>query len=202
MKTKISRNSGFTLPEILIATGLFGLMVMGMVSAQIYGMRVYTLAATKLVATAGARAAMNQIRDQIREANEVDIGNCSSDWSSFVCVTNGTQQGNAVQIFPTTNSTPYLICYLDTTTSTNKLILYSSSLGTSQLLAGYITNTIVFDAEDLWGNILTNNVNNRVIKMTMQFYEWEYPIARIGGTNFNEYDYYQLRTRITRRAID
>lgn len=202
MKTNISKNSGFTLPEILIATGVFALLVAGMVSAQIYGMRVYTLAATKLVATSGARQAVNALRDQIREANDVDIGNCSSDWSSFVCTTNGTQRGNAVEIFPTTNSTPYLICYLDTQTSTNKLILYTSSLGTTQILADYITNNIIFDAEDLWGNVLTNNVNNRVIKMTLQFSQWEYPIARIGSTNFNSFDYYQLRTRATRRAID
>src|SRR5215469_4212865 len=194
--------AGFTLVEALLAAGIFSLLMLGMVSAQIYGMRVYTLAATKLVATAGARQAMNQLRDQIREANTVYIGNCSSDWTTYADVTNGLQEGNAVQIYPTTNSTPYLICYLDSTTGTNRLMLYSSGPGTVQQLAGYITNLVVFDAEDLYGNILTYNQNNRVIRTTLQFSQWEYPIAHIGGTNFNSYDYYQLRTRATRRAID
>jgi hypothetical protein len=165
-------------------------------------MRVYTLAATKLVATGSARQAMNDIRDEIRDANTVYIGNCSSDWTTYADITNGSQQGNAVEIYPTTNSTPYLICYLDSTTSTNRLMLYSSSTATVQELASYITNLVVFDAEDLYGNVLTNNQNNRVIRMTLQFSQWEYPIAHIGGTNYNSYDYYQLRMRATRRAIE
>lgn len=198
-----AESAGFTLAEMLISMGIFSLLVLGMVASQIYGMRVYTIAATKLVATAGARAVVNDLRDQIREANTVYIGNVSSDWTTYVDITNGYQQGNAVEIYPTTNSvSPYLICYLDTTTSTNRLMLYSSSLGTTQDLTDYITNTLIFDAEDLYGNILTNNQNNRVIHMTLQFSQWEYPIARIGSTNFNSYDYYQLRTRATRRAID
>lgn len=197
-----AKRAALTLVELIIAMGIFSLLVVGMVSAQIYGMRVYTLAATKLVATAGARQVLNQLRDQIREANVVYIGNCSSDWTSYVDVTNGYQEGNAIEIYPTTNSTPYLICYSDTTTGTNQLMLYNSSLGTVQQVAGYITNQIVFDAEDLYGNILTNNQNNRVIAIKMQFSQWAFPIARIRGTNFNEFQYYQLQTKVTRRAID
>jgi hypothetical protein len=69
-------------------------------------------------------------------------------------------------------------------------------------LVGYITNTIVFDAEDFQGNIVTNNPkNNQVYHMTLQFYQWEYPIGFIGGSGFNAYDFYQLRTRVCRRAI-
>lgn len=196
-------SSGFSLVETMTVVGIFSLLVIGMVSAQIYGMRVYTLAATKLVATADARKAMNGLRDQIRQANALYVGNCSSDYTTYADCTNGTpQQGNALEIYPTTNSTPYLICYLDTSTSTNKLMLYDSSLGTASELAGYLTNMVLFDAEDLHGNIITDNQNDRVIRMTLQFSQWEYPIAHIGGTNYNSYDYYQLRMRATRRAID
>lgn len=202
-KNNAVRSAAFTIVEALMVVGIFSLLVMGVVSAQLYGMRVYTLAATKLVATGGARQVMNDLRDQIRQANKVYIGNCTADWTTYsdVASTN-IQQGNAVEIYPTTNSTPYLICYLDTTTSTNRLMLYSSSLGTVQELASYITNQVVFDAEDLYGNILTGNQNNRVIRMTLQFSQWEYPIAHIGGTNYNSYDYYQLRMRATRRSVD
>ena len=34
----------------------------------------------------------------------------------------------------------------------------------------------------------------------MQFSQWEYPIAFVGGVGLNAYDYYQLRTRVFRRA--
>lgn len=197
------KGAGFTLPEMLIALGLFSLLIIGLVSSQIYAMRVYTLAATKLTATANARFMMDQIRDQIRGAYEVDIGNCRSNWVSFAYITNGPQQGNAVEIFPTTNSTPFLICYLQTNTAeTNQLMLYNSSLGTARQLATYVTNQIIFDAEDVWGNVLTNNLNNRVVRMTLRFSQWEYPMVRVGSTNFNAFDFYQLRTCVTRRAID
>ena len=197
------KRGGFTLVETVLVAGIFALLATWMVSSQIYGMRVYTLAATKLVATAGARQVMISLRNQIQEANSIYIGNCSSDWTSYADVTNGSPvEGNAVEIYPTTNLTDYVICYLDTTTSTNRLMLYNSVLGTTNDLCDYITNLMVFDAEDGYGNILTNNQNNRVIGITMQFSEWEYPIARIGGTNFNHFDFYQLRTRATRRAID
>ena len=36
----------------------------------------------------------------------------------------------------------------------------------------------------------------------MQFYQWEYPIGYIGSTAINAYDFYRLRTRISRRAKD
>ena len=184
---------------MMIVVGIFSFLVAGMVAAQLYSLRVYTQVTAKVVATVGARQVMNGLRDQLREANSVYIGNCSSDWTTYADITNGAQQGNAVEIYPTTNTADYLICYLDTTTGTNRLMLYSSSLGTVQHLASYITNRVVFDAEDLYGNILTNNRNSQVICMTLQFSQWEYAT---GGTNCNSFNFYQLQTSATRRSID
>ena len=194
--------AGFTIVEMVLVAGIFGLLATWMVSSQIFGLRIYTLAATKLVATSGARQVINSLRNQIQEANTVYIGNCSGDWQSYVDITNGNQAGNAVEIYPTSSTNDFLICYLDTTTSTNRLLLYNRTLGNTNDLCDYITNLVVFDAEDYAGNILTNNQNNRVIRITMQMSQWEYPIARIGGTNFNHFDFYQLRTKATRRAIN
>jgi hypothetical protein len=59
---------------------------------------------------------------------------------------------------------------------------------------------MVFRAEDFRGNILTNDRNNRVIRMMLEFYQWEYPIASAGPGGM--YDYYRLQTRITRRLIE
>jgi len=201
LKEKTQRDA-LTLVELLIVMGIFGLLILGMVAAQIYATRVYTSVATKLVATASARQVVSQLRDQIRAANSIYVGNCSSDWKSYADVTNGNEQGNALEIYPTTNTSQYLICYLSTAGGTNRLMLYNSSLGTVQKLASYITNQVVFDAEDLYGNILTANQDNRVIRMTLQFSRWEYPIAHVGNTNYDAYNFYQVRTRVTRRSTD
>jgi len=106
-----------------------------------------------------------------------------------------------------------VIYYLDTNTTpgTNVLMQYSLTLAysnnipigtniTTATLASYITNLIVFDAEDYTNHILTNSQNNQCFKITLQFSQWEYPVAIIGGQALNAYDYYQLRTKISIRA--
>jgi type II secretory pathway pseudopilin PulG len=200
---------GFTLVEMVITVGVFLFIFVGvMVAVQIFGLRIYTLAATKLVATAGGRQAMNQIRDQIREGKMVYVGNCSSPInSSFALIgTTNAQAGNALIIYPTTNTTWYSIYYLDTRTTTNCLIQFnvSNSVTTyTKTLAKYVTNQIVFDARDWQNNIVTNeqSLDNRLlIEVKLQFSQWEYPIAFVGGVGLNAYDYYQLRTRVFRRA--
>jgi type II secretory pathway pseudopilin PulG len=200
---------GFTLAEMVITVGVFLFIFTGvMVAVQIFGLRIYTLAATKLVATAGGRQAMNQIRDQIRGGKMVYVGNCSSPInSSFALIgTTNAQQGNALIIYPTTNTTWYSIYYLDTRTTTNCLVQFnvSNSVTTyTKTLAKYVTNQIVFDMEDWQTHIVTSeqSLDNRLlIRVTMQFSQWEYPLAFVGGVGLNAYDYYQLRTRVFRRA--
>jgi len=206
---------GFTLAEMVIAVGVFLFIFTGvLVAVQLFGLRIYTLAATKLVATAGGRQALNQIRDQIRGSKMVFVGNCSSAVSSSfqLISTNASQQGNALIIYPTTNTTWYTVYYLDFNNNpsiryTNRLIQFNVSNTTTttytKTLARYVTNQIVFDARD-WNNVVVSNetcLDNRLlIQVTMQFSQWEYPIAKIGGVGYNAYDYYQLRTRIFRRA--
>src|ERR1039457_7664229 len=144
---------GFTLAEMVITVGVFLFIFTGvMVAVQIFGLRIYTLAATKLVATAGGRQAMNQIRDQIRGGKMVYVGNCSSPInSSFALIgTTNAQQGNALIIYPSTNTTWYSIYYLDFNPNplipyTNRLIQFnvSNSVTTyTKTLAKYVTNQI------------------------------------------------------------
>lgn len=202
--------SAFTLVEMMISVGVYLFIFIGvMIAIQLYGLRVYTLAATKLTATQGAREALNQIRGDIREAKTLQVGNLQTAGSpsSFQAITMPTlAQGNALQIYSTTSSLPYTIYYLDTSTATNYLKEYivTSTKTNMTTLASYITNTIIFDAEDFQGNIVTNNLeNNQIYRLTLQFYQWEYPIAYVGTNHdLNEYNYYQLRTKVCRRALD
>jgi hypothetical protein len=202
--------SAFTLVEMMMSVWIYLFLFIGvMIAIQIFALRVYTLAATKLSATTGARQTLNNIRDTIREAKTLQVGNLQTagNPNSFAATTNNAlAQGNALEIYPTTNTLPYTIFYLDTSTPTNYLDEYiATSTGTNTIkLASYITNTIIFDAEDFQTNIISNNPkNNQVYRMTLQFQQWEYPIAFVGtNLGLNEYGYYQLRTRVCRRALD
>jgi hypothetical protein len=59
---------------------------------------------------------------------------------------------------------------------------------------------MVFTAEDYAGNVQLNNFNNRVIGVTLQFFQLQTPTVPIGPGCL--YDFYQLRTKITRRALE
>ena len=203
--------SAFTLIEMMISVGIYLALFVGvMVAIQIFGLRIYTLAATKLTATAGARKALNQIRDDIRQAKTLQVGRLTTagNPTTFTALT-GTNlaSGTALQIFQTTNSRPYTVYYLDTTNPTNFLNAYvvnSNNVASTIQLVGFITNSVIFQAQDFMGNPVTNNLaNNQVYSLTLQFYQWEYPIAYTGTNNaLNEYEYYQVRTKVCRRALN
>jgi type II secretory pathway pseudopilin PulG len=203
---------GFTLMEMMVSTWIYSIIFVGVMFAiQLFGLRMYTLAATKSSATAGCRKALDQIRDQIREAKTLDVGSCNSTPDTFNSLSASSSQiGNALRIFPTTDTNNYTVFYLDSTSTTNcnlkrfTVTTNGASFITNILvLASYITNQDIFTAEDYQGNVLTNDqsMDNRlIVYMKLQFYQWEYPIAYVGTNGLNAYDYFQLRTRITRRA--
>ena len=184
----------------MVAMAIFSLVVIAMVSVQLFGMKVYTLAATKVIATTGARETLNAMRDRIRSANLVMVGSYDpANPAGFVQITNGLPQiGNALEIQYTNGvSTNNLVFYKDPANPTN--LVCSLMNRTVGILAKYVTNYYCFQAEDYQGNVLTNYDNNPVIRVTLQFSQWEFPVAVIGGNAVNSYDYYQLRTRVARR---
>ncbi len=81
-----------------------------------------------------------------------------------------------------------------------KLKRIPSGVASATVIASAISNQVVFTAEDFSGTILTNNANNRVIGLALQFFQLEYPTVSIGPGSL--YDFYQLRTKITRRTLE
>jgi prepilin-type N-terminal cleavage/methylation domain-containing protein len=194
---------GFTLVEIMITAAIFVMIVAAMVAVQIYGLRVYTLAATKLTATTGGRETLNDIRDKIRGAKTVNVGIYTN--GAFSIIPFGQPLiGNAIQIAMATNGvvTNTFIFYMDPAHTNMSEI----NNGVVSVEANYMTNYYCFQSEFYQGGINTNNNNNSVIHVTMQFYQWEYPIGFIGSGGSalaeNAYDYYVLQTRITRRSYN
>lgn len=187
----------FTLTELLVTMSVFMLLMAGLMAAQLTGMKMRRIAETKLSATATGRHALNQIRNEIRTAKLLSVGTGNS--ASFVVAPDLTPQtGNALQICATTNKNNFVRYYLDA--SAQSLMRVTSADPTPEVVAPYVTNQIVFAAEDFRGNTLTNSQNNRVIRMVLELYKWEFPIATAG--NGGLYDYFRLQTRMTRRAIE
>jgi hypothetical protein len=208
----------YTLSEMQIAAGIYLVIFVGMMIAiQIFGLRVYSLASVRLAATQDAQKALNQIRDDIRQAKLLQVGNSDNAGNFTALASANSAVGSALQIFSTTNQgPPYSIYYLHTNLlnaasgfSSNVLcwISVTNNYTNTINLARYITNLDIFAAEDWqdsWpGAYITNSVvNNQVYSVKLQFDQWAYPMA-VGGTNASDhYGFYQLRTRVCRRALD
>jgi type II secretory pathway pseudopilin PulG len=196
------RTAAFTLVELMVSVGIFlGILTGVLVGIQLFGMRVYTLAATKLTATEDARKTLNILRNQIRSAKLVYVGTYAN--SVFSRIADGRPQtGNALEIFSAdANNTPNVIPVVYYQASSgSKSGIFSVSNDVVNMMANYVTNRYVFTAEDYRAKILTTYDNNPVIRVTLQFYQWEYPISVIGTNGVNAYNFYRLQTRISRRA--
>lgn len=210
------RIAGFTLVEAYMCATIMVLLVLALTACQLFALKIYNLASTKLTATASARKGMNDIRDQIRGASDVQVGTYVPANNTFSLIAQGSQQiGNAVMIYTNNPNNPGVagnvstIFFMNQTASNLCSVTCVSSNGnytvqTSTLVSNivcFITNYYAFDAEDAFGNIVTNNVNDRVIHVKVQFAMWEYPLAGVVGQNAM-YDYYQLQCRACRRIMD
>jgi hypothetical protein len=189
--------SAFTLAEIMTALGLFSLVVIGVVYSQLFGMRTFNVTSTRVSASDNARKVLNGVRDDVRSGKILYVGNGGSAGFTNIAL-NGLRQGNALQIYPTTATNVFIRYYLDPASQSLKRT--ASGTGQVQVLAPYLTNQIAFIAEDFAGHTLTNDQNNRVIRMVLDFHQWEFPVAQVGVGAF--YESYRLQTRITRRTID
>jgi hypothetical protein len=211
----------FSLWELQIATGIYMVVfVAAMIAIQVFGLRVYALASIRLAATQGAQKALNQIRDDIRQGKLLQVGNTDNAGNFTALAGTNSAMGTALQIFSTTNQgPPYSIYYLQTNTlgaangsggiSSNVLwwVAVTSNATTAVNLACFVTNLDVFAAEDWqdsWpGSYVTNSVvNNQVYSVKLRFYQWAYPIAGAGPGASDHYGFYQLQTRVCRRALN
>jgi prepilin-type N-terminal cleavage/methylation domain-containing protein len=200
---------GFTLVEMMITVAIFSVVVLAIISLQLFAMRVYTLGATMLSATTNGRQTMNDIRDHIRGGKIVMVGTYAGTNGGYFIQTplGSLQQGNALEIQYTNSSdTNYLIYYQDA--ATTNIYSFSNSVATSytntaiNVVANFVTNYDCFFAENYQGTVQTNYLNNPVIHVELQFYQWQFPIGIIGGSSINSFNYYSLNTRIDRRDID
>jgi len=189
---------GFTLTEMLVTMAIFGMVVVGILGLHIFGLKLNRMVDVKLQATEDSRRALGRLVTDIHSAGIVKVG--TGDSSTFAeAGFNTAQQGNALQIYPIkTNLTRYVRYYVDS--GNNQLMRLDSASGTPAFVSGWVTNTQIFSSEDFSGNVLSNNLNNRVIGINMEFYELDNPMIHFGHGSY--YDYYRLQTRVTRRALE
>lgn len=193
-----ARSAAFTMTEMMVSVAIFTLIIAGTISAHLFGMRMFQITKAKLGASDEARAAISLLVEEVRTAKLVKLG--KGTISTFTAVGDEeAQKGSAIQIYPTADNTnDWIRYYWDS--GDKKLKRTTDGTTSFSVVANSITNELVFTAEDHKGVILTNNHNNRVIGLTLQFYQIQYPIVMVGPGQY--YEFYQLRTKITRRMLE
>jgi prepilin-type N-terminal cleavage/methylation domain-containing protein len=194
--TRLRHKRAFTLPELMIATSIFSLVSAGVLVGHLFGMRLLEVTVPKLGTDQESRRALGLLMADIRSAKILRIGN--GDLGSFTGVgINTTQRGNAIEIYPSTDTNVFIRYFWDAEDKKLKRTL-DGVWATS--VAHYISNNQIFAAEDFAGNVLTNFQSNCLVGVDLQFYELENPKVPIGLGRY--YESYQLRTRLMRRAPD
>ncbi len=192
MKTSRSNSSrqyqaAFTISELLTALAIFLVVVLGLVTLQILGLKMNALALSKMESTSSSLKILNRVRNQVLEASSVAVGNGSGQ--SFVAT--GTN-GNALQVYPGTNTSNYFRYYV----STNDNTLYELNSTNSELtaIAPNITNTLVFQTVDFQGNTSSSVQEHYAIKMTLHFSQLAYKVPKKAT------EYYTFETEMTPRV--
>jgi len=186
-------DAGFTLPEILIAMAVFLLMLGGILVANVYGLKMFQINEAKLNAITWSRQTIGQMAAEVRSCDNMSVGNMTTN-GVFVGLLNGEiQQGNGLLIYPTTNTSDFILYFANAPDQTFRQTVGAPGGTNTVILADSVTNSIIFTAQDFSGNVLTNNQNNRVIHLTLEFYQ---PARFMLNA-----DYYKLETSMTRRAL-
>lgn len=185
------RSQGFTLAELLVAISVFILLLGGIISAHLFGLSLFKITETKLNATADARKLIGTMANEIRTCKSAFIGNITN--GSFVGKINGeSQRGSGLLIYPTTNTSRFIVYFVNPADQTFRRT--TSTAGSAIVVAESVTNAMAFSAQDHLGKVLTNNQNNRVIHLNLEFYQ--------AARRMQQADYYKLETSVTRRALE
>lgn len=174
---------------MIIAAGLFSLVILGILGCHFAGLRFYQLIQPKVQNAQYERQTVSILIEQVRSANSLQVG--TGTVSSFTVAGPTNQQaGNAIRIYPSTNLAQYISYFHDAATHTVQKI----TSGTNTIvIANCVTNHSIFTMQDFAGNTLTNSQNNAVLSLLLQF---ERDSAWKGIS-----DAAQIRTKITRRNI-
>jgi hypothetical protein len=179
----------FTLTELMVSVAILILVVGGIVTANLFGMRMFQIEQTKLSVSDQARKIVGVLMDEIHSCETFQVGAFTN--GTFTGLAPGTPQlGPALIIYPTTNATNFIMYFVDT--SDQQFRRATSAPGSTRTLAHSVTNAIdLFRAQDYLGNVLTNMQDNTVLHFKLEFFQ----AARFGVPP----DYYKLETSTTRR---
>lgn len=188
----------FTLVETMVTMSLFSLVVIAFVYAHMFGLKQDQLVQSKLGASDQSRRGFDLLANDVRAAKIWGI--CNGDQSGYTDIDNGTaQQGNALHVSLTTNTSVYILYYFDATGGA-LYRMHSPANSPTTVIAKNLTNVMYFRAENHRGDIQTNLTHKGVINVRLEYCQYQYPLTLVGTGYY--YDYYKMEFRLTPHVPD
>jgi len=187
--------AGMGMVDMMVATSIFSLVVLGVVYTQMFCMRLDELANSKMGASDSSRRGFDVLTSDIRCAKTWFIG--TGNQSSFTPCGNATNQiGNALQISYTTDTNTFVRYFFDTNRC--QLCRMPSGAASYSVIARSLTNAsglgMRFEAQKYDGTMLQDLQFKYVIVTTLEFAQYQYPLTRVGPGLY--YDYYKLQFKV------
>jgi hypothetical protein len=192
---------GFTLTELSIASTIFMLVVAGVITTNIFGLRMIEYTEPKQQAARRAQELINELSDDINTAWLVEVGNGTLD--TFTPVQRGTPKtGNALKIVPDGEDPSYYVVYYKDPSS-DEFLRDTTTAPEATVVAWGVTNNLVFTGEaynhvqNQWMT-LDHNRTSMGLHVLLHFSELERTGTPVGPEFI--YKSCQFETRLTWRA--
>lgn len=157
---------GFTIPEVMIASSVLLLVVGGVLLGNSFGMQMLGILQPKLLAHEEAKRLISLLSTNIAEARFVRVGN--GDAGSFTPIADGAaKQGNALEIYSTTDTNSNFIRYFHDTGDNS--LKRMTDVSAAVAVAEAVVNDPVFTAEDFQGQPLMNEQPRMTIGVVLDF---------------------------------
>lgn len=185
--------AGFSLPELMITLAVFMMVLGGVVTTHLFGLKMFQLTQSKIIESDDARRAIGLLTDEIERAVDFQIGQGGTNYFT-PNVAGGVRQGNSIQLYFGTNTNQFVRYYGGT-----DLKRMTNGGAQGRVLASAL-KTCLFSAEDYRGALLTNNPPASIVRVDLEFYYKLAFYSRAAATNLGES--YSYQTRIARTAQD
>jgi hypothetical protein len=189
----------FTVPEYMVTVACMVVVVGAVLSAYIYGLKMVQFTRPKLEANDEARKTLSLLTEDIRSAHRIRLGTRSAGGFKELPAFS-LQKASGIRVHPTTNTNSFVIYYWD---QTSQALMRTTNSSAGVVVANSVTNDDVFTGEDWRGNPYTDHNSSLVVGVKLQFYQTPFPKAagpQTNGVQGGLFDFYQLRTKINKRA--
>lgn len=196
---RMGAQRAFTLAEAMVASGILVLLVGSVILCNLWGLSMSVREQIWLGSSDDAGQALGLMFRDIRSSSSNCVGGMAS--GAFVPAGSNTNQvGNALMIYPSTNTSSWVLYYYNATSNLLVRTNYSgSNSGDYSLVSAncLTNNNNIFTFTDYLGNVQTNPLATPAIQIDLQFTKIKNPEVLIAPGS--AVDFYQVNTTIASR---